>query len=330
MRVVGRSFKYHRPRGIYGAWVEEPNAILDLVSNGLHDPNARATTEALQAGMAARGVNARPDVDRDVYGAIDLLHRFLPAGFYYKAFFPNWHRYEPRIRAMAGLGRTRGLPDTRRFEARNARCDVLVVGAGPAGLAAARAAASAGLDVILADDRAAPGGSLLWNGETIDGQPAADWAAATSASLAAQGVRLLPRTTVFGAYDHNAFGLLERRATAADGWASERLWHVRARQVVLASGAFERPLVFPDNDRPGVMSAAAVLQYLRQYAVLVGDSIVVATNNDSAYEAAMALHRAGAAVTLADVRPEPPIARMAQDAGVRVLARQRGARHDRA
>jgi sarcosine oxidase subunit alpha len=321
VRVVGRSFKYHRPRGIYGAWVEEPNAILDLVDGGLHDPNARATTVELRADMAARGVNAWPDVDRDIYGGIDLLHRFLPAGFYYKTFFPDWRRYEPRIRAMAGLGRLRDVTDMRRFETRNARCDVLIVGAGPAGLAAARAAGSAGLDVILADDRAVPGGSLLWSAEAIDAQPAADWAADTAAQLAAQGVRLLSRTTVFGAYDHNAFGLLERRTAAAEGWATDRLWSVRARQVVLAAGAFERPLVFPDNDRPGVMSADAVLQYLRQHAVLAGDGVVVTTNNDSAYEVAVALRGAGAVVTLADIRPQvPSLARRAMDAGVRVLA----------
>ena len=320
VRVVGRSFKYHRPRGIYGAWVEEPNAILDVASGDQHDPNARATTVELCAGMAARGVNARPDVERDAYGAIDLLHRFLPAGFYYKTFFPDWHRYEPRIREMAGLGRMREIADTRHFETRNARCDLLVVGGGPAGLAAARAAASVGLDVILADDRATWGGSLASSAECIDGQPAADWAQAAAVALAHQGVRTMPRTTVFGAYDHNAFGLLESRVAAADGWATERLWSVRARQVVLATGAFERPLVFPDNDRPGVMSASAVLHYLRQYAVLAGDSVVVATNNDSAYEVAVALCRAGAAVTLADVRPaSSPVARIAREAGVRVL-----------
>ncbi len=320
VKIVGRSFKYHRPRGIYGAWVEEPNAILDVAHGDLHDPNARATTVELRAGMAARGVNARPDVNRDMFGGIDLMHRFLPAGFYYKTFFPNWHRYEPRIRAMAGLGRLREAADTRRFETRNARCDVLVVGAGPAGLAAARAAASAGLDVMLADDRALPGGSLPWSTATIGGRAAADWAAGTAADLTARGARLLPRTTVFGAYDHTAFGLLERRGTAADGWATERLWSVRARQVVLATGGFERPLVFPDNDRPGVMSADAALQYLRHYAVLVGDAVVVTTNNDSAYEVAVALRGAGAAVTLADVRPTPPaVARVALEAGVRVV-----------
>lgn len=322
VRVVGRGFKYHRPRGIYGAWSEEPNAIVDVAWNGSHEANARATLIDLRPGMAVRGVNASPSVGRDRAGALDLLHRFIPAGFYYKTFMrPNWHRYEPRIRAMAGLGRASLDADRQHYEARHAHCDVLVVGGGPAGLAAARAAAAAGLQVVLADDRQEFGGSLLWDDSTVAERPALDWVADTVAALAARpNVRLLPRTVAFGYYDGNALGLIERREAAPDGWAPDRLWQIRARQVVLASGAIERPLVFPDNDRPGVMSAAAVLEYLRRYGVLAGDSVVVATNNDSGYECAMALRRAGAAVTLADVRPLPAVARRAVGTGVRVLA----------
>ena len=137
VKVLGRSFKYHRPRGLYGAWVEEPNAILDVSVGDWHDPNARATTLALRDGMAASGVNARPDVDRDIYRHLDHLHRFLPSGFYYKTFFPNWHRFEPRIREMAGLGTLRPAANTQHFETRTTACDVLVAGGGPAGLAAA-------------------------------------------------------------------------------------------------------------------------------------------------------------------------------------------------
>ncbi|MCW3474379.1 sarcosine oxidase subunit alpha family protein [Limobrevibacterium gyesilva] len=325
VRVVGRSFKYHRPRGIFGAWAEEPNAILDLswqdrAGIARHDPNARATMVELLPGMAARGVNGWPSVERDVYGLIDLAHRFLPAGFYYKTFMaPDWHRYEPGIRRMAGLGRLHDSADPLRYETRHAHCDVLVVGGGPAGIAAARAAAASGLRVMLVDDRAAWGGSLLWQGGTIDDRPATEWVADSIAGLAE--ATLLPRTTVFGWYDHNALGLLERRTAAAAGWAEDRLWHVRARQVVLATGAIERPLVFPDNDRPGVMSAAAVLQYLREYAVLAGERVLVATNNDTAYDTVLALCAAGAAVTVADARTDPgPAARRAAEAGARIRA----------
>ena len=172
VRVVGRSFKYHRPRGLYGAWTEEPNAIVDIAWGDRHDPNARATLVPLQAGMAASGLNAWPNVRHDAYGVIDWFHRFLPAGFYYKTFkAPSWATFEAGIRQMAGLGTLRPDGDLLRYETRHAETDVLVVGGGPAGLAAARAAASTGLRVMLADDRAAWGGSLLWQGGEIDGAP---------------------------------------------------------------------------------------------------------------------------------------------------------------
>ncbi len=306
VRVVGRSFKYHRPRGIFAAGVEEPNAIVDVRIGDRHDANARASLVTLQHGIVARPIAGWPSVTRDAFAALDLLQRFLPAGFYYKTFMrPSWSRYEANIRRMAGLGRASHQPDMRQFETRNIQIDVLVVGAGPAGLAAARAAAASGRSVMLVDENPDFGGSLLWQDGTIDDRPAADWAAATTAELAAQGVTLLPATTAFGYYDHNTLGLMERRATAAPGWALDRLWCVTAGKVVLATGSLERPLVFPHNDRPGVMSAAAVLRYLRQYAVLVGRSVVITTNNDSAYATAAALRLAGAEVAVADVRTAP-------------------------
>lgn len=302
VKIVARSFKYHRPRGVFAAWVDEPNAVVDVRCGNRHDPNARATLVSLRDGMVVSGVNGFPSVEHDAAGALDLLHRFLPAGFYYKTFMtPSWHPYEPRIRAMAGLGRVGAAIETRAFETRNARCDVLVIGAGPAGLAAARAARAAGASVLLADDRVEPGGSLLWDTATIDDAPALDWVA-----TAVAGIRVLARTTVFGAYDQGSFALLEDRATAPDGWAEPRLWVVRARQVVFATGAIERPLVFPDNDRPGIMSASAVLAYVRQYGVLPGRRVVVATNNDSAYAVAAALRDAGAFVEIADARADAP------------------------
>jgi sarcosine oxidase subunit alpha len=320
VRIVGRSFKYHRPRGIYGAGVEEPNAIVDLSCGARHDPNARATLVELAAGMSARAVNGWPSVEHDLYSLLDPLHRFLPAGFYYKTFMaPHWRYYEPMIRRLAGLGRARETPDPLAYENRNAHCDILVVGGGAAGLAAARAAAASGLDVMLCDDRSHWGGSLLWEEGEIDGMRALDWVAATVAVLGQAGnVRLLARATAFGYYDHNLVGILERRPAAA-GWAEERVWQVRAQSVILATGAIERPLVFPDNDRPGVMSASAVLQYLRRYGVLAGRNAVIATNNDSAYDTALALKSAGAAVTVADLRVEAgPRARQAQDRSIRV------------
>ena len=301
VKIVARSFKYHRPRGIWGAWVDEPNAVVDVVWRGQHDPNARATLLELRDGMAVRGVNAFPSVGFDLFGGIDLFSRFLPAGFYYKTFkWPNWQRYEPRIRAMAGLGRVGETHDTRAYETRHAKCDLLIIGGGPAGLAALRAASAAGLSVLLADDQPALGGSLLTDPAEIDGADGLAWAAGI-----ARGGQVLSRTTVFGAYDHGSYGLLELRDGAAEGWGGARLWVVRAAKVIFATGVIERPLVFPDNDRPGIMSADAVRRYLRGQAVLPGRNVIVATNNDSAYDTAHALRAAGASVLVADARAAP-------------------------
>jgi sarcosine oxidase subunit alpha len=293
-RVVGRSFKYHRPRGIYGAWTEEPNAIVDVTFDGTTTPNLRATTELLKAGMDVRSVNAKPTADADRLGLLDRLSPFLPAGFYYKTFlWPDWHHFEPRIRAMAGLGR---LDPANEPPAENpvvnARCDVLVVGAGPSGLAAAAEAAGAGKSVILVDDQFAPGGSMLHR--EVDGDARAEQAVANIAGL---GGRVLSRTTAYGIYDHNLVCCWERRGAQPD-----RQWRIRPARIVLATGAIERPLVFADNDRPGVMSADAALFYLRRYGVLVGSRIVLAANNSRAIPIADALRDAGAHVTVADLR----------------------------
>ncbi len=323
VRIVGRSFKLHRPRGIYACGPDEPNAVVDLEWGDRHDPNALATMVELLPGMRVRGVNAWPSVARDVFGWLDCLHDFLPAGFYYKTLMAGgWRNYENSVRALAGLGRVRQSPDPLRYEARYADCDILIVGGGAAGLAAARAAAASGLDIVLVDEHAEWGGSLAWRDARIDGGPGSAWAAATAAALATTGsARLMVRTTAFGSYDHGAFGLIEHRSSAAEGWAEERLWQVRARQVILATGAIERPLVFPDNDRPGIMGADAAYQYLRRFAVLPGRRIVVTTNNDSAYEPAAALARAGARVTIVDVRDAGSLAAPAAvDAGVEVIA----------
>ena len=312
VRVIARSLKYHRPRGVWGAGVEDPNGFLDLWHGQRHDPNARATTVELAPDMRARAVNCWPGLNTDMLGALDHLHRFLPAGFYYKTFMrPNWHRWEGVIRRMAGLGRLQDFSPDEPAAVLHAHCDLLVVGAGPAGLAAARAAAGKGLRVIVVDAQSEVGGCLLWREDEIDGLPGAAWAAATTSALMRDwGVRVMTRTTAVGVFDHGHIVLLERDPATPAGIAPYRLWKLRARRVVLASGAIERPLVFPDNDRPGVMSAAAVTEYLRRYAVRPGEHAVVFTNNDSAYDCAHALTAAGASVTVVDARPSTPDAAM--------------------
>ena len=313
VRIVGRSFKYHRPRGIWGAGPEEPNALVDVTLDGRTTPNLRATTEPLVEGMALRAVNAHPSAAADRNRVFDRFSAFIPAGFYYKTFiWPDWHLFEPRIRATAGLGRldpAHEPPATCPIV--HAHCDVLVVGAGPAGLAAARAASAAGDSVMLVDDQERPGGTLLHRDAEIDGQPGRIWAASCVEYLRSQGHRVLLNATAFGIYDHNLASVWQRRFGRPDA-----LWQVRARRIVIAAGAIERPLVFPDNDRPGVMSAEAALVYLRRHDLLVGQRIVVATNNDKAYAVARALAAAGAEITVADMRSTAPRA----DERLRVLS----------
>ena len=302
-RILGRSFKYHRPRGLWGAGSEEPNAILDLRENGRTTPNVRATTEALRAGLDLRTVNTWPNAARDRSGVLDRLHRFLPAGFYYKTFMrPGWMRWEPMIRNMAGLGRLDpdNTPPADCAQI-NARADLLVIGAGPAGLAAGRAAAMAGRAVWLIDDQEGAGGSLRWRGGDIDGAPWQDWVADTCARITGAGGRVMARTTVWGAFDHGLFAAWQRGAAGRDS-----LWRIRAGQVVLAAGAIERPLWFDNNDLPGVMSAEAALRYLRLYGAVCGRRIVLATGNDAPYPVAAALAGAGCDVTLVDARADGP------------------------
>ena len=300
VRIVGRSSKYHRPRGIWGAWVEEPNAIFDLVRDGVRTPNCRATTTPLTDGVQALSVIGSPSAEGDRHAWIDRFARFIPAAFYYKTFmWPNWHWFEPRIRAMAGLGRADpGFRSEAIARQRHAKCELLVVGAGVAGLACACAAAERGQDVLLVDDRSAPGGLLGDTLETIDGIAGVEWARRSAAAFAAAGGRYLASTTAFGIYDHR----LVLCNQIDPGGVPDMLWRVRAERIVLATGAIERPLTFPDNDRPGVMSAHAALAYLNRFGVLVGERIVVATNNSSAVGVARALRAAGAQVTLVDSR----------------------------
>jgi len=311
VRLLGRSFKYHRPRGLYSAGVEEMNALVRIGSGARAEPNTRATQVELYAGLEAGSQNRWPSLRFDLMAVNSLLAPLFPAGFYYKTFmWPArwWRGYERIIRKAAGLGVAPALPDPDRYEKKHAHCDVLVVGAGPAGLAAALAACRKGLRVILVDERAQAGGSLLFDARKIDGQACALWAEGVIREL--QGsprARVLTRCTAFGYYDHNTVALAERMAPAAP--VRQRLWHVRAARVVLAAGAIERPLVFGNNDLPGVMLASAVRAYCNQYGVAAGRKIVVFTNNDHAYETAFDLAAAGVAVAAvvdprAEVRPD--------------------------
>ncbi|NWG91335.1 MAG: (2Fe-2S)-binding protein, partial [Parvularculaceae bacterium] len=268
--VVGRSFKYHRPRGLMAAGVEEPNALVSIGAGARREVNLRATEVELTEGISARAVNCWPNARIDVGAVNNLIAQFIPAGFYYKTFMlPGWRFYEPFIRRAAGLGKPSDEPDPDIYDATYAHTDILIVGTGPAGLAAARAAAGAGVRVMLVEQDAFAGGSLRWQGGEIDGRPARDWADEATRSLAATGdIRFLARTTAVGYFDHNELALLERLQNRA---ARMRLWRVRARQVILAAGAIERPLVFPGNDRPGVMLASGIRRYLGQFAVRAGE-----------------------------------------------------------
>ncbi|WP_210527942.1 sarcosine oxidase subunit alpha family protein [Rubellimicrobium arenae] len=309
VRLVGRSFKYHRPRGVLSAGSEEPNALVTV--EGV--PNTRATVQEIWDGMAARSQNAWPRLELDALGVNDLLAPFLGAGFYYKTFMwprPFWERvYEPFIRRAAGLGHLSGKADGAPFEKAWAFCDLLVIGAGPAGLMAALAAGRAGADVILADEGSRMGGRLLAETDPVDGRAPHLWAESVLAELAAMpNVRLMPRTAVTGVYDGGTYGALERvglHGRARADLPQECFWRIVARRAVLAAGAIERPLAFPDNDRPGIMLAGAVRAYLNRWGVVAGPRVAVYGNNDDAHRTARDLAQAGLKVAaLIDMRGE--------------------------
>jgi sarcosine oxidase subunit alpha len=339
VHLVGRSFKYHRPRGILSAGAEEPNALVTIDRGpGRSTPNLRATQIELTNGLSASSQNRWPSLAFDLGAVNDLFSPLFGAGFYYKTFMgPNllgknwaWTRvYEPMIRRAAGLGLAPREPDPDRYQRTFDHCDVLIIGAGPAGLAAALAASQSGARVVVCDENPAPGGSLLAEAETeIEGRSARQWLEDTLAALSsAPNVRLMTRTQAFGYYAQNFVALNERLAEAdliADpDLPRERLWQMRAREVVLATGAIERPLVFPNNDRPALMLAESARRYCRQYGAKVGDRVVVATAHDSAYRVALDLKKAGGGVALiVDLRPESqgPLTDAARAAGIEVIA----------
>ncbi len=298
--MVGRSFKYHRPRGLVASGAEEPNALVNLGSGGRFEPNQRATTTELFDGLESASQNHWPSLEFDIGVANNYVSRFLPAGFYYKTFMAPrafWkHVFEPIIRQSAGLGRVPKERDADRYEHFHVFCDVLVAGGGVAGLAAALAAAQTGQRVILLEQAAHWGGRAPVDGVEIEGRPAGEWVDATLQTLAAmENVTLRTRCMVAGVYDHG-YALAEERVadhTPGDGRPKKRLWRIRAGRIVAATGAIERPLAFAGNDVPGVMLASAARDYLVNWGVNPGDRTVVVTNNDDAYRTAIALKEAG-------------------------------------
>ncbi len=334
-KLVARSFKYHRPRGIFTAGSEEPNALMHLRSGAYQEPNVRATVTELFDGLEARSQNHRGSLKHDLMAINDLFSNFLTAGFYYKTFmWPRafWEKiYEPIIRESAGLGELSGEDDPDKYDKGFLHCDILIIGAGPSGLAAALAAAQAGSRVILADEDFVMGGRLNCETYQVNGMHGAEWAKATLAELASMdNVRLMKRTTILGAYDHGIYSALERKTDhlASSDIASKDkprqvLWRIYTKRAILSAGSTERPIAFPNNDRPGVMLAGAVRTYANRYDVTPGQNISIFTNNDDGWRTASDLVAKGvnvqAVVDSRDVQPVAEIAGARIEMGAHVI-----------
>ncbi len=332
--IIGRSFKYGRPRGIVGSGAEEPNAIMQLgATEATQVPNVRATQQELYNGLVSKSTNGWPNVEKDLMGFVGKIGgSMMPPGFYYKTFmYPKsmWETYETYIRKAAGLGRSPLELDPDRYENINQHCDVLIVGAGPAGLSAALTASRAGARVIIADEQNEFGGSLLSSTQTLNGKPAMAWVSEVVEELdKADNVMLLPRSTVNGYHDHNFLTIHERCTDhlsdlAPKTQARQRLHRVRAKWVVLATGSHERPLVYGNNDVPGNMLCSAVSTYINRYAVVPGKQLVVMTTNDSGYQTALDWHQAGRqVVAVVDTRSSATshVIDKVKDAGIKVIS----------
>ena len=308
--IVGRGMKLHRPRGVFSIGPEEPNAFVSLGRGAELEPSARATMIPVREGLEVRAQNAWPGVGFDLGRTLDRTAGLWHAGFYNKTFmWPSWDFWEPWIRRAAGIAKAPRERDPARYDAVHAHCDLLVVGGGPAGLLAAQIASRAGLRVMLAEQDFECGGRLLATNTLINDAPVITWFASVLGELAAsRNVTLLTATTCFGLYDHGMAGLLQRLDLGNKPSAvRQRYWRVHAKQTLLATGAIEQPLVFEQNDLPGIMLSGAIRQYANRYGVAAGKQIVLATNNDSAYLAALDLVAAGAPVAvLLDSRTEAP------------------------
>ena len=313
IHLIGRSFKYHRPRGFFGAGVDEPNAKMQVVINGHSEPNINATEIELVDGLSATSQNCWPSVEFDVGAINNFLNKFFPAGFYYKTFmWPKsfWYKvYEPFIRKAAGLGVASLEKDKERYEHKYEFCDLLVTGSGPAGLASAYSAAKNGAKVILAEDKPRFGGTLLTDDVTIDNLSGKAWADKIISELKEMpNVLVKNRSQVFGYYDHNMMVMFERTGDHLEKKSKykprQRLWYIRAKEVLLSTGSIERPIVFGNNDTPGVFLSAAAKEYIKVYGVLVGKKPLIFTNNDSAYETAIEFKKNGVEPIVLDTRED--------------------------